>query len=74
MTPRTRAIVVTRLHNPTGVGVSDDAIRELAKIADAQGAYVIVDGSTRPSRISARTASSIGARVALAPNVVALSA
>ena len=31
MTPRTRAIVVTTLHNPTGVGVSDDVIRVVAK-------------------------------------------
>lgn len=43
MGPRTRAIVVTSLHNPTGVRVSDDEIRALAAIAEARGAYVLVD-------------------------------
>ncbi|MBX3204567.1 MAG: pyridoxal phosphate-dependent aminotransferase [Labilithrix sp.] len=41
--PRTRAIVVTSLHNPTGARVEDDTVRELAAIAEARGAYVIVD-------------------------------
>ena len=41
--PRTRAIVVTSLHNPTGVRVDDETIRELAAIAEARGAHVIVD-------------------------------
>jgi len=43
MGPRTRAIVITTLHNPSGVRVPDDTIRELAKIAEARGAYVLVD-------------------------------
>jgi aspartate/methionine/tyrosine aminotransferase len=43
MTPRTRAIVVTTLHNPTGVRVEDDVIRELAEITAARGAHVLVD-------------------------------
>lgn len=43
MGPRTRAIVVTSLHNPSGVRVDDATVRELAAIADARGAYVIVD-------------------------------
>lgn len=41
--PRTRAIVVTSLHNPTGVRVDDATLRELAAIAEARGAYVIVN-------------------------------
>ena len=43
MTPRTRAIVVTTLHNPTGVRVDDATLRELAAIADARAAYLLVD-------------------------------
>src|SRR5262249_12212078 len=43
ITPRTRAIVVTTLHNPSGARVDDDVIREVAAIAEARGAYVIVD-------------------------------
>jgi aspartate/methionine/tyrosine aminotransferase len=43
MTPRTRAIVVTTLHNPTGVRVEVATLRELAAIAEARGAYLLVD-------------------------------
>lgn len=43
MGPRTRAIVVTTLHNPTGVAIDDATLRELAAIADARGAYLVVD-------------------------------
>ncbi|MDF2696192.1 MAG: Aspartate aminotransferase [Labilithrix sp.] len=41
--PRTRAIVVTSLHNPTGVRVDDATLRELAEIAAARGAHLLVD-------------------------------
>jgi aspartate/methionine/tyrosine aminotransferase len=72
-TSRTRVIVVTNLHNPTGVRTSDDTLRELARIAEAQGAYLLVDEVYAPFddlpedgvfRTSARK---------LAPNVVAVS-
>jgi aspartate/methionine/tyrosine aminotransferase len=43
MTPRTRAIVVTNLHNPSGVRASDEALRETARVAEAHGAYLVVD-------------------------------
>ena len=43
MGPRTRAIVVSNLHNPTGVRLPDELVAELARVADARGAYVIVD-------------------------------
>jgi aspartate/methionine/tyrosine aminotransferase len=73
MTPRTRVIVVTNLHNPTGVRVPDSTLRELAAIAEARGAYLMVDEVYAPFddlpeegvfRASARK---------LAPNVVAVS-
>lgn len=41
--PRTRAIVVTSLHNPSGVRVPDATLKELAAIAEARGAYLLVD-------------------------------
>ena len=70
MTPRTRAIVITTLHNPTGVRVSDDEIVELAKIAGAHGAHVIVDEVYAPfddlGEVFGRSARK------LAPNVIAL--
>lgn len=73
MTSRTRAIVVTNLHNPSGVRTSDAVLRELASIAEARGGYLLVDEVYAPFdalpvdgvfRASARK---------LAPNVVAVS-
>lgn len=43
VTPRTRVIAVTNLHNPTGARTSDATLRELAQIAEARGAYLLVD-------------------------------
>ena len=43
VTPRTRVIVVTNHHNPTGVNVPAATLRELAAIAEARGAYLLVD-------------------------------
>jgi aspartate/methionine/tyrosine aminotransferase len=43
MTPRTRLIIITSPHNPTGVIVDDAALDEVGRIAAAQGAYVLVD-------------------------------
>jgi hypothetical protein len=43
VTPRTRVIVVTNHHNPTGVNVPEATLRELAAIAEARGAYLLVD-------------------------------
>jgi aspartate/methionine/tyrosine aminotransferase len=72
ITPRTRVIVVTNLHNPSGVRVPDVTLRELAAIAEARGAYLLVDEVYAPFdelpedgvfRTSARK---------LAPNVVAV--
>ncbi len=72
ITPRTRVIVVTNHHNPTGVMVPEATLRELAAIAEARGAYLLVDEVYAPLsdlpedgvfRASARK---------LAPNVVAV--
>lgn len=43
VTPRTRVIAVTNLQNPTGVRTDDATLRELATIAEARGAYLLVD-------------------------------
>ena len=43
MTPRTRVIVITTPHNPTGVVVDPAALDEVGRIAERQGATVIVD-------------------------------
>ena len=73
VTPRTRLIVVTNLPNPTGVRTADATLRELAAIAEARSAYLLVDEVYAPFddlpddgvfRSSARK---------LAPNVIAVS-
>jgi aspartate/methionine/tyrosine aminotransferase len=43
MTPRTRAIVVSTLHNPSGVRLDESTLVELAAIAAARGSWVIVN-------------------------------
>lgn len=72
VTSRTRVIVVTNLHNPTGVRTSDETLRELAKIADARGAYLLVDEVYAP--FDALPEDGVFRRSArkLAPNVVAV--
>ena len=43
MTPRTRAIVITTPHNPTGVPADAAALDEIGRIAERAGAHVVVD-------------------------------
>jgi aspartate/methionine/tyrosine aminotransferase len=74
MTPRTRAVVVTNLHNPSGVRASDDALRETARVAEAHGAYLVVDEVYAPfdELIDGQGVFRASARK-LRPNVVAVS-
>lgn len=43
LTPRTRLIVVTHLHNPTSARLSEVALQTLADLAEEVGARVLVD-------------------------------
>ena len=43
MTPRTRLIVITTPHNPSGVFVAPATISELAQLAGSAGAHLLVD-------------------------------
>ena len=43
MTPRTRLIIVTRPHNPTGALADPEALREIGRLAARRGAHVLVD-------------------------------
>lgn len=43
MTARTRLIVLTVPHNPTGAAASPEALAEIGRIAEAAGALVLVD-------------------------------
>ena len=43
ISPRTRLIVITNLHNPTGVRAPDSALKIVGEIARSLGAHVLVD-------------------------------
>ncbi len=43
MTNRTRLVVITNLHNPSGVRASDEALAAVGRLAERGGAYVLVD-------------------------------
>jgi aspartate/methionine/tyrosine aminotransferase len=43
ITPHTKLIVITNLHNPSGAYADPETIRTLGKIAEARGARVLVD-------------------------------
>jgi aspartate/methionine/tyrosine aminotransferase len=43
LTPRTKLIVLTRPHNPTGVAANWAAIEAIGRIASSAGAHVLVD-------------------------------
>ena len=43
LTPRTRLIVLTNLHNPSSALDSDDTLREVGELANSVGARVLVD-------------------------------
>jgi aspartate/methionine/tyrosine aminotransferase len=74
MTPRTRAIVVTNLHNPSGVRAGDDVLRAVARVAERGGAVLVVDEvyAAFDALIDERGVFRGSARK-LAPNVVAVS-
>jgi aspartate/methionine/tyrosine aminotransferase len=68
LTPRTRLVIATSLHNPTGHPIPREAIASAAAACAATGAYLVIDevyadfepGPARTSR-------------AIAPNVIAVS-
>lgn len=49
VTPRTRLIVLTQLHNPSSAAIAQPVLRELAALADDAGARLLVDEVYRPA-------------------------
>ena len=43
LTDRTRMIILSNLHNPSGTLLEDDVLREVGRLADSVGATVLVD-------------------------------
>jgi aspartate/methionine/tyrosine aminotransferase len=73
VTPRTRAIAVTNLHNPSGVRTDEATLRELALVAEARGAHLLVDEVYAPFDDLPEDGVFRGSACALAPNVIAVS-
>jgi aspartate/methionine/tyrosine aminotransferase len=74
MTPRTRAVVVTNLHNPTGVRADEGALRAAAQVAASHRAALLVDEVYAPfdALVDDRGVFRGSARH-IAPNVVVVS-
>jgi aspartate/methionine/tyrosine aminotransferase len=60
MTPRTKLIVITHPHNPTGVAADRVALEEIGRIAERAGAHVLVDEVYRD--VTGDTSPAMGAR------------
>ncbi|MES2753262.1 MAG: pyridoxal phosphate-dependent aminotransferase [Pseudomonadota bacterium] len=60
MTPRTRLIVLTNPHNPSGAPASDDDLIAIGRIAAAGGARVLVDEVYRDAVPDTRSAALLG--------------
>jgi aspartate/methionine/tyrosine aminotransferase len=74
MTPRTKVISVTDLHNPSGVRASADSLRAVARMAETRGAYLLVDEVYAPfDDLVDRAGVFRRSSRKLAPNVVAVS-
>lgn len=74
ITARTRVVVVTNLHNPSGVRAPHDVLREVARLAEKHRAWLLVDEVYAPfdDLVDARGVFGRSARK-LAPNVVVAS-
>jgi aspartate/methionine/tyrosine aminotransferase len=43
LTPRTRAVILTNLHNPSGVAIDNKTMKQIAELAARVGAMLLVD-------------------------------
>jgi hypothetical protein len=66
LTPRTRLIVLTNLHNPSGVLADDDTLKQVGALARRAGAHVLVDEvylemlAVQPEPVEPRSAFHLG--------------
>jgi aspartate/methionine/tyrosine aminotransferase len=72
-TERTRAVLVSHLHNPSGQRATNEALSAVAKLAEARGGFVVVDEVYSPFDALTDAAGVFRASARkLAPNVVAV--
>jgi aspartate/methionine/tyrosine aminotransferase len=74
LTPHTRLVCLTNLHNPSGVRADEGSLRDLARALEPHGAFLVVDEvyAAFDTFVDGRGVFSGSARN-LAPNVVAVS-
>jgi aspartate/methionine/tyrosine aminotransferase len=72
VTPRTRLIAVTNLHNPSGAHADRRTLRELALVAEARSAYLLVDEVYAPFDDLPEDGVFRGGARSIAPNVIAI--
>jgi aspartate/methionine/tyrosine aminotransferase len=72
MTPRTRAVVVTNLHNPSGVRTDSQTLIELSRMAESHGAFLIVNEVYGVFDALAESGIFPNSARKLAPNVIAV--
>ena len=74
LTPRTRVVAISNLHNPSGVRATDEALRAVARLAESSGATLLVDEVYAPfdALVDAHGVF-LGSARRLAPNIVAIS-
>jgi aspartate/methionine/tyrosine aminotransferase len=71
MTPATRVVAVTNLHNPGGVRASDEVLRAVAAVAASRGATLLVDEVYAPfDALVGASGVFRGSARKLAPNIV----
>jgi aspartate/methionine/tyrosine aminotransferase len=73
ITPKTRVVAISTLHNPSGARATDEQIRETARLCAARGVHLLVDEVYAPLDALTDGAGVFGGSARkLAPNVVAV--
>lgn len=73
LTSRTRAVILTNFHNPSGVAINAEALREIAELAGRVGALVLVDEVYLDFDFSIDPSSATRPACVIAPNTVSWS-
>lgn len=69
VTPQTKGVVVTDLHNPSGVPLRDDVVRELAARLASRGVLLVVDEVYRELHAPKTTTRPLGENVVVASSL-----
>jgi aspartate/methionine/tyrosine aminotransferase len=73
ITPRTRLVAVTNLHNPSGVRARDEDLQAAARLLDAHGGFLLVDEVYAPfDELVDSEGTFRGSARRLGPNVLAV--